>query len=133
MSNVSSLGSSANLVSSGSHVSNQNVQQTRQEMPSVALAKVATSEQTVHSVVQVSNTAPTADELKKIVNKMQNKISQTSPELKFSIDQDCGKTVVKVTNQQTAEVIWQFPSEAALQISKVMDRFQKGLLLSRKV
>jgi flagellar protein FlaG len=75
---------------------------------------------------------PTPDNLKRIVGRMQIKVAAANPALQFSIDGASGKSIVKVTDQNTNEVIWQFPSEAALQISKEMDQFQKGLLLNRK-
>ena len=37
-----------------------------------------------------------------------------------------------VTDQSTKDVLWQFPSEAAIEISKALDLFQKGALLNRK-
>ena len=63
---------------------------------------------------------------------MQDKVAAFTPELQFSIDQDTGQAIVKVTDQTTKEVVWQFPSETAFQIAREIDRFQKGLLLNRK-
>ena len=76
--------------------------------------------------------APTPDELKKLVGEMQRKVSARSSDLQFTIDQDSGKTVVKVTDSATRQVVWQFPSEEAMHVSKELGRFQKGALVSRK-
>ncbi len=63
---------------------------------------------------------------------MQRKVSARSSDLQFTIDQDSGKTVVKVTDSATRQVVWQFPSEEAMHVSKELGRFQKGALVSRK-
>jgi flagellar protein FlaG len=76
--------------------------------------------------------APTPDELKNIVNELQSRIDIHSSDLQFSVDQDSGKAIVKVTDRSTKDVIWQFPSEEALQVAKELDRFQQGLLVNRK-
>lgn len=51
--------------------------------------------------------------------------------LEFSIDDDTGKTVVKVMDTSTKEVIRQIPSEEILEIARALDRLQ-GLLLRQK-
>jgi flagellar protein FlaG len=63
---------------------------------------------------------------------MQAKVSGATSALEFSVDQDSGKAIVKVTERSTKQVIWQFPSEEALQVTKELDRY-RGALLSRKV
>jgi flagellar protein FlaG len=55
----------------------------------------------------------------------------TSSSLQFSLDQDSGRTVVKMIDTQTEEVLRQFPSEEMLAISKSIDRMQ-GLLINRE-
>jgi flagellar protein FlaG len=51
--------------------------------------------------------------------------------LEFSIDDDTGKTVVKVMDTSTKEVIRQIPSEEILEIARALDRLQ-GILLRQK-
>ncbi|HCA26108.1 MAG TPA: flagellar protein [Betaproteobacteria bacterium] len=51
-----------------------------------------------------------------------------SRNLSFSIDKDTGKTVVKVVDDTTKEVIRQIPSAEMLAISKALDKLQ-GLLI----
>jgi len=74
--------------------------------------------------------APSQEELKKLVNAMQAKVAQTASDLQFSIDKESGKSVVKVTERASKEVIWQFPSEQALQVTKELDRYL-GAFLNR--
>ena len=82
--------------------------------------------------LKAGKVAPSPEVLAKAVNDLQHKIDAVSPELRFSIDKASGKTVVKLTDQTTNDVVWQFPSEDALKISQEIDRFQKGLLVNRK-
>ena len=58
-------------------------------------------------------------------------VQSVSSSLQFSLDQDTGRTVVKMVDTQTAEVLRQFPSEEMLAISKSIDRMQ-GLLINRE-
>lgn len=51
--------------------------------------------------------------------------------IEFSIDQDSGRTLVKVIDTDTNDVLRQFPSKEALAISESLDRFQ-GLLIREK-
>jgi flagellar protein FlaG len=80
----------------------------------------------------VSKAAPSPQELQQMVDQMQTKTATLSPELQFSLDKESGKTIVKVTDSNTKDVIWQFPSEEALQVTKELDRYQRGLLVNRK-
>jgi flagellar protein FlaG len=52
--------------------------------------------------------------------------------LQFSLDKDSGKTVVKVMDTETNEVIRQIPTEEVLALSQAVDKF-KGLLLRQEV
>lgn len=76
--------------------------------------------------------APTADQLTALVAHIQAKVSAFTPDLHFSVDLGSGKPIVMVTDQVTKEVVWQFPSATAIQISKELDLVQKGFLLNRK-
>jgi len=58
-------------------------------------------------------------------------VQSVSSNLQFSLDQDSGRTVVKVVDTETSEVLRQFPSEEMLSISKSIDRMQ-GLLIDRE-
>jgi flagellar protein FlaG len=51
--------------------------------------------------------------------------------IEFSIDSASGKTIVRILDKQTNEVIRQLPSEEMLEIAKAIDRFE-GMLLHQK-
>lgn len=62
------------------------------------------------------------------VNKVMERLS---PNLEFSIDEDSQRTIVKVVDRGTNEVIRQIPTEEVLDIAKALDQM-KGLLISQK-
>ena len=73
------------------------------------------------------------EEIAKQVHELQAKMDKLNPALTFVVDKDSGRALIQLTDRATKEVILQFPSEAALQISKALDQFQKGQLISRVV
>lgn len=58
-------------------------------------------------------------------------ISHVNDNLQFSVDDDTGKTIIKVVDSTTNEVIKQIPSEEMIAIAKAMDKL-KGLLIQQK-
>lgn len=58
-------------------------------------------------------------------------ITPVAQDLLFSIDEDTGKTIVKVVDASTDEVIRQIPSEEIISIAKALDKLQ-GLLLKQE-
>ena len=73
------------------------------------------------------------EELARQVHELQAKMDKLNPALAFVVDEDSGRTLLQLTDRTTKEVILQFPTQAALQISKALDRFQKGQLVNRTV
>ena len=59
-------------------------------------------------------------------------LQTVAPNLRFSVDEDTGKTVVRVVDTDTGETIRQVPSEEVLAISRSIDRLQ-GLLFHQEV
>ena len=62
---------------------------------------------------------------------MRTAIAPVAQNLQFSIDQDIGRTIVKVVDASTDEVIRQIPSEEIVAIAKAMDKLQ-GLLIKQQ-
>jgi flagellar protein FlaG len=71
------------------------------------------------------------DELNEAVKNINQSLSALSQNLEFSVDTDSKRTVVKVIDQQTKEVIRQIPSEETLEIAKALDTV-KGLLIKQQ-
>jgi flagellar protein FlaG len=61
-----------------------------------------------------------------------NKTMQSlSADLEFAVDAETGRSIVKVTDKQTGEIIRQMPSKEALEIAQALDKVQ-GLLIRQK-
>jgi flagellar protein FlaG len=73
------------------------------------------------------------EDLAKQVHELQAKMDKLNPALAFVVDQDSGRALIQLTDRATKEVILQYPSQAALEISKALDRFAKGQLVNRTV
>ena len=74
---------------------------------------------------------PSMAELQQVLADVQEVIRPVAQDLLFSIDKDSGRTVVKIVDSSTDEVIRQIPSEELLSIARALDRFQ-GLLLKQE-
>ncbi len=55
----------------------------------------------------------------------------TASKLQFSIDDETGRTVIRVVDEQTGETIRQIPSEEIMAIARNLDRLQ-GLLVRQE-
>lgn len=73
-----------------------------------------------------------AEELKSAVAAINQVMQQTNLNLQFSVDTDTEQTVVRMVDTSTGEMIRQYPSEATLAISRGIEQFQQGLLLTQK-
>jgi flagellar protein FlaG len=79
---------------------------------------------------------PTLDEVNQAVSKLNNTPQAKAQGLEFSVDNDSKRTVVKVVDQTTKEVLRQIPSPEALAIAKSLDSAKsadhaKGLLIKQ--
>ncbi len=61
--------------------------------------------------------APPAPSIEQAIKQIQDYLASSSRELHFQVDDATGRTVIRVTNPQTGEVIRQIPSEELLRIS----------------
>jgi len=75
---------------------------------------------------------PSVEELKGAVAAINQAMQQANRNLEFSVDTDTNRTVVRMVDTSTGELIRQFPSETTLAISRGIDQFQQGLLLKQK-
>lgn len=75
---------------------------------------------------------PSLDDVMKAIQAIKEKIEPVaSNNLQFSVDQDSGDTVVRITDSQTGDLVRQIPSEETLAIARDLNRI-KGLLLQQK-
>lgn len=80
-----------------------------------------------------AGTPPSASQadLRQAVDEVRKAISPVAQNLQFSIDEGTNKTVVKIIDSSTDEVIRQIPSEEFLAMSRALDKMQ-GLLIRQE-
>jgi flagellar protein FlaG len=71
---------------------------------------------------------PTSAELQSAVEKMNLSMTAASQDLQFSVDEDSKKTVVKLIDRNTHEVLRQMPTKEALEIAKSLDKAMGKLI-----
>ena len=84
------------------------------------------------AIRQVAAQQATAPQLQSAVDNINKAFQKSNKNLEFSIDTDTKKSVVKLVDTETGDVIRQFPSEEAIAISKAIEQIQQGLLLKQK-
>lgn len=75
--------------------------------------------------------APTVAQVKDAVNEINKSMQTMAQGLIFTVDTDSHRTVVKVIDQKTNQVIRQIPSKVTLDIAQSLDHWQ-GLLIKEK-
>ncbi|MEY4593047.1 MAG: hypothetical protein RIR18_1942 [Pseudomonadota bacterium] len=70
-------------------------------------------------------------EVEKATQKIQAYVASRAGDIQFATDQDSGKTVVKVIDHATKDVLMQFPSKKALAMANSLDKPQ-GVLVEDK-
>lgn len=123
--NISSGNPTAYSPPPGDQVQRQTVADARRAETEKS-AEAAPTPETKKSVREIQE-----EDVKKAVDDVQKFVSTKNQDILFSIDKDLGKTVVKVVDRGTKELIRQFPSEEMLQIAKALDKIQ-GLLVKQQ-
>ena len=82
--------------------------------------------------VKAKDATPSKKEVEDAFSKMNKSVMERSQSLVFSIDDDSHRTVVKVIDQHTKEVLRQIPTPEALEIAKAIDAFKDGLLVDQE-
>lgn len=84
------------------------------------------------SATPPASTPPSKPEqVQQAVEQIQRVVAPVAQNLQFSIDKGTGKTVVRIVDSETKEVVRQIPAEEVLSIAHALDRMQ-GLLLNGK-
>ena len=83
------------------------------------------------AVPQGADAPPTLREVREAVQKIEQVMGSNAQDLRFSIDQDTGTTVIKLIDTQTETVLRQIPTVEAIEISKALNKLQ-GLLVREK-
>lgn len=79
---------------------------------------------------QQASKEPSREQLDKAVSELNQSSQIKTQGIEFSIDEDSQRTVVKVIDQETKEVLRQIPTREALELAKTFDS-AKGSLISQ--
>ncbi len=71
-------------------------------------------------------------QLQSAISKLNQAMTQSNINLEFSIDPSADRTLIKVVDSQTGDVIKQIPSNEMIAIANAIDQFQKGLLVKQQ-
>lgn len=82
--------------------------------------------------VKAKEATPSKKDVEEAVAKLNKSVQQRAQSLVFSIDDDSHRTIVKVIDQHTQEVLRQIPTPEALEIAKAIDAFKGGLLVDQE-
>jgi len=72
-----------------------------------------------------------SEHLRQAVESINRQLTESTKNVRFSIDEDSGGVIVRVMDSETDQVIRQIPSEEAISISQSIER-ALGLLLHQK-
>ena len=76
------------------------------------------AEQEARRAREAEEAAKDTEPLEEVVSEMNNLVREMHRELRFSVDDDSGDTVIKVIDRQTDEVVRQIPSEELMHLRK---------------
>lgn len=100
------------------------------DVPSVAARQAAAPVQTVNAVKQAGD-IPSMGQVQDAVKNINATFKALSRNLEFTVDAETDRTLVKVVDLETKEVIRQIPSPEVVEIAKAIDQLQ-GLLIRQK-
>ncbi|NVM75451.1 flagellar protein FlaG [Duganella sp. SG902] len=84
------------------------------------------------AAVRAPAAAPSLEQVSEAVSQLNKSVQAKSQGLEFSIDSDSKRTVVKVVDQTTKEVLRQIPTPEALEIAKSLEaKSSTGLLIQQ--
>lgn len=72
-------------------------------------------------------------EVKEAVSKLNEYVQKTQRDLDFQLDEDSGKTVIRVYDRGSDQLVRQIPNEQALEMAKKLNTEEPSLLFSAQV
>ena len=111
---------------------NQKIEVASSTLASQKRQELQSAEQT--ATLSKANATDTRSEQKldQTVEELSSMVQSLQRELNFSVDDKSGRTVIKVIDSQTDEVIRQIPSEEVIELAQMIDQ-HAGLLMDAKV
>ena len=68
-------------------------------------------------------------ELNQAISQINNFVQQIQRDLQFSVDEETGRTVIKVIDSESKEVVRQIPEEKLLEVARSIEETLEGNLL----
>lgn len=84
--------------------------------------------QNVEKIAEVTN-----EQVRDAVSKLNDYVQSMERTLDFQMDEDSGKTVIKVFDKTSSELIRQIPNELALELAQNLNDDEPSLLFSAQV
>lgn len=97
--------------------------------PASAVAPAAATVRDSTTANSVTEVDPAA--VQQLADQLSKTIGMTGQQVQFSVDNDTGKTVLRVTDAESGALLRQIPGDEALSMARILDRMQ-GLLLRQK-
>lgn len=113
------------------------IQTTFNPMPSAAAEARASPPETAKAQVSAPVQTPPAKEpsredIEAAVDSANHGPNVATHNLKFRVDEQSERIVIKVVDKETGETVREIPPEEMLAIAESIERYQKGLLLSQE-
>jgi flagellar protein FlaG len=97
--------------------------------PPAAVSKKAAADPVQENAdVQQPKPVPSEDQVSQALKSINNVLQSRSQDLEFSVDSASERTIVKVVDKNTQEVIRQMPTQEALDIAKALDKLHSLLI-----
>lgn len=96
--------------------------------PAAAGKKTPSDSVPESSAVQQPAPVPSEDQVSQALKSINNVLQSRSQDLEFSVDSASARTIVKVVDKNTQEVIRQMPTQEALEIAKALDKLHSLLI-----
>lgn len=77
---------------------------------------------------EMSKAEASPERVQEAVSRIQSYLSASRRELQISVDQGSGRTVVRVVNPETQEVVRQIPTEEVLKLAASLHRSGGGII-----
>ncbi|MEB0139847.1 MULTISPECIES: flagellar protein FlaG [unclassified Undibacterium] len=116
---------------SGQLISSKNIDKETAPPAAATFTTANTSASASNTVAPAAEKKTDPAQLKQAVKEINQALQSHNQEVRFSIDADSKRVIVKVVDEKTNQVLRQMPSQEALEISKSLDKLQ-GLLIKQQ-
>lgn len=96
--------------------------------PAVAARQAGSDPVQEAAKAQQAKPIPSEEQVAQALKSINTVLQTRSPDLEFSVDSQSDRTIIKVVDKKTQEVIRQMPSQEALDIAKALDKLQSLLI-----